>query len=119
MESDKTRFLAAGATTTVFSYALYLGLISFSINPMAAYVVSYVAGIGWSYMVNMLWVFRTKVRWRSFVRYPLVYALQAIASFLLFPLLLTLGIAAWAAPIVVTVIMLPCTYLLSRAIARN
>ena len=39
--------------------------------------------------------------------------------FLLFPLLLKLGIAAWAAPIVVTVIMLPCTYLLSRAIARN
>lgn len=117
--AEKLRFLVAGGSTTAASYALYLGLLALDVPPMPAYVVSYVTGIVWSYAVNVLWVFRARVHWRSFVRYPLVYALQAASSFMLFPLLVKLGFAAWAAPLGVTAIMLPATYLLSRRIVRN
>lgn len=117
--AEKLRFLAAGISTTAASYALYLGMLALGVPAMPAYVVSYLAGIVWSYAVNVLWVFRARVHWRSFVRYPLVYAMQAAASFMLFPLLVRLGFAAWAAPLGVTAIMLPATYLLSRWIVRN
>ncbi|ODU51837.1 MAG: hypothetical protein ABS98_05770 [Lysobacteraceae bacterium SCN 69-48] len=117
--AEKLRFLLAGGSTTAASYALYLGLLALDVTPMPAYVASYLAGIVWSYAVNVLWVFRSRPRWRSFIRYPLVYLLQAIASFALFPLLLQLGAARWAAPLLVTGIMLPATFLLSRAIVRE
>lgn len=119
LHNDKLRFLIAGGSTTAASYALYLGLLALDMRAMPAYVVSYLAGIAWSYAVNVLWVFRSRPHWRSFVRYPVVYLMQAAASFLMFPLLLKLGAAAWAAPLVVTVVMLPATYLISRAIVRR
>lgn len=118
-DAEKLRFLVAGGSTTAASYALYLGLLALDVPPMPAYVVSYVAGIVWSYAVNVLWVFRSRPHWRSFIRYPLVYVLQALASFALFPLLLQLGVARWAAPLLVTIVMLPATFLLSRAIVRR
>ena len=119
VDNDKLRFLIAGGSTTAASYALYLGLLALDLRAMPAYVVSYLAGIAWSYAINVLWVFRSRPHWRSFVRYPLVYVMQAAASILLFPLLLELGVARWAAPLVVTVVMLPATYLISRAIVRR
>ncbi len=117
--TEKLRFLVAGGSTTAVSYALYLGLLALDVPAMPAYVVSYVAGIVWSYGVNVLWVFRSRPHWRSFIRYPLVYALQAIASFALFPFLLQIGIARWVAPLLITIIMLPVTFLLSRAIVKR
>ena len=117
--TEKLRFLIAGGSTTAVSYALYLGLLALDVPAMPAYVVSYVAGIVWSYTVNALWVFRSRLHWRSFIRYPLVYVLQAIASFALFPFLLQIGIAHWLAPLLITIIMLPVTFLLSRAIVRR
>lgn len=119
VDNDKLRFLIAGGSTTAASYALYLGLLALDLRAMPAYVVSYLAGIAWSYAINVLWVFRSRPHWRSFIRYPLVYVMQAAASILLFPLLLKLGVARWAAPLVVTVVMLPATYLISRAIVRR
>lgn len=116
---EKLRFLAAGGSTTAASYALYLGMLALDVRAMPAYVASYLAGIVWSYAVNVLWVFRSRPQWRSFIRYPLVYVLQAAASFTLFPLLLQLGVARWAAPLLVTIVMLPATFLISRAIIRH
>lgn len=119
LHAEKLRFLAAGGSTTAASYALYLGLLALGIGAMPAYVASYLAGIAWSYAVNALWVFRARLRWRNFIRYPLVYMLQAAASLWLFPQLLGWGVARWAAPLVVTAIMLPVAYVLSRSIVRR
>lgn len=119
LDAEKLRFVAAGGSTTAASYALYLGLLALDVRAMPAYVASYLAGIAWSYAVNALWVFRARLRWRSFIRYPLVYVLQAAASFALFPQMLGWGVARWAAPLVVTAIMLPLAYVLSRAIVRR
>ena len=119
LHNDKLRFLIAGGSTTAASYALYLGLLALDARAMPAYVMSYLAGIAWSYAVNVLWVFRSRPHWRSFIRYPAVYLMQAAASFLMFPLLLNLGAAPWAVPLLITVVMLPATYFISRAIIRR
>jgi len=102
--SDKLRFLIAGSSTTAISYGLYLGLLMLEVRAMPAYVISYLAGIIWSYAINALWVFRS---------------MQAAASFIMFPWLLELGAARWAAPLIITLTMIPLTYLLSRAILRR
>lgn len=114
---DKLRFVLAGGSTTAVSYALYLLLLALDLPPTPAYVIAYIAGIGWSYAVNALWVFRAPMHWRSFFRYPLVYLVQAVASVALFKLLIgPLAVAPWLAPLVVVVATIPLTYVLSRAI---
>lgn len=117
--AEKLRFLVAGGSTTAVSYAVYLGLLAMGVPAMPSYVASYFTGIVWAYLVNVIWVFNARPGWRSLFRYPLVYVMQAVASFLLFPLLLELGVARWAAPLVVTLLLLPATFVLSRAIARR
>lgn len=117
--AEKWRFLFAGGSTTGVSYAVYLGLLALGLHAMPSYVASYIVGIVWSYLVNVIWVFQSRPGWRSLFRYPLVYLMQAVASFLLFPLLLKLGVARWAAPLLVTLLLLPATFLLSRAFAKR
>ena len=117
--AEKLRFLLAGGSTTAVSYAVYLGLLALGVHAMTSYVASYFVGIIWSYLVNVMWVFQSRPGWRSVFRYPLVYILQAVASFLLFPLLLKLGVARWLAPLLVTIMLLPVTFVLSRAFAKR
>lgn len=117
MLAEKLRFLVAGGSTTLFSYALYAVLLYLNIRPGPAYAVAYIAGIAWAYAVNSLWVFKAPLSLRRFLRFPLVYMAQAIASFALFYLLQSvLGMHPLLAPILVTVLLLPLTYLLSKLV---
>ena len=119
MGNEKFRFLIAGATTTAFSYLLYLLLLLW-IAPTPAYAVSYVAGIVWAYSVNSIWVFRGRWTWSGLAAYPLVYLVQAVVSFAVFSVLLQrFGLPAVAAPLVTIVLMLPINYALGRKIVRH
>ena len=118
--NEKIRFLLAGASTTLASYALYLLLLATAMRADAAYAISYVAGYVWSYLVNSRWVFRAPMGWRSFLRYPLVYLAQAAAAFLLFKFLVDFaGIPAAWAPLVIVALTVPLTYVISRAVIRR
>jgi putative flippase GtrA len=119
LDSDKVRFVLAGGSTTVFSYGLYV-LFLFWTNPRIAYAVSYVIGIVWSYSIQSVWVFRRSWSWKGLLSFPLVYALQAVLSFLLFTLFLDgLSMPVLVAPLITLVLMLPLTYLLGRAVIRR
>lgn len=118
--NDKARFLVAGTSTTALSYAIYLVLLYGGLRPETAYVISYLTGYVWSYFVTSTWVFRAPLSWASFMRYPLVYLLQAVTAFLLFKLLVRwAGIPAALAPLVVILLTVPLTYLTSRAIIQK
>lgn len=118
LASDKIRFLLAGASTTAFSYALYLPAL-LVLDPKLAYGLSYAAGIVWAYTVNTLWVFRAPWQWRGLLRYPLVYAVQAGLSFLIFYILVErLGLWPVIAPLITVMLTIPATYVLSRALIR-
>lgn len=112
---EKLRFVVAGGSTTAFSYALYAGLLYFGVAAGTAYAAAYVAGIGWSYAINSRWVFRTPMSLGGFLKFPLVYVLQAIASFALFHLLHgVLRIDSLLVPLLVMAITIPITYLATR-----
>lgn len=114
------RFLAAGVSTTAVSYALYLGLIYLSVPYLAAYPISFIVGIVWSYVVNSAFVFRHKPTLRGLLAFPLVYALQLLVGLLVVYLAVaTLGLPEWIAPLIAIAATLPMTYLLSRWLIRK
>lgn len=118
-QGERLRFLLAGAGTTLFSYAIYLGLLWWW-RPMPAYVVAYVAGIVFAYALNSRWVFRGRWTWSGLLLYPLVYVVQAAISFVLFALLIgRLGVPAALAPLLVVIIALPATYFLGKRIVYH
>ncbi len=119
LASEKVRFLVAGVSTTLFSYALYLGLLQL-LAPTPAYVLAYVAGIAWAYAVNSAWVFKGEWTWRGLAAYPLVYLAQAVVSIALFELLIrNFSLPAELVPMITIVAMLPVNYVLGRALVRR
>ena len=117
--SDKARFVAAGASTTVFSYLLFVALLQL-MPPKPAYLLAYLAGIVWSYWVNSVWVFRRAMSWSGLLAFPLVYLAQWVVAFGLFSVAIDhLALPSLLAPILVAVLMLPLSYVLGRAIIRR
>lgn len=117
MPHEQIRFVVAGASTTAFSYALYAALLYAGIAAGIAYGIAYVAGIGWSYAINSRWVFKTPMTLGGLLKFPVVYVVQAIASFALFHLLHgVLRMHSLLVPLLVVAITLPLTYLTSRFI---
>ncbi len=113
------RFLFAGTATTVFSYAIYLALL-FVLPYMVAYVISFAAGIVFSYFINTYFVFSRRFNWQSFLRFPLVYAAQlAINLGIVWLSVDRFGIRKEWAPLIAVAISIPVTYLMSRAIIKN
>ena len=113
------RFLLAGTATTVFSYAIYLALLIL-LPYMVAYVISYAAGIIFSYFINTYFVFRQRFSWKSFFQFPLVYAAQLVINLLVLWLAVDkYGIKQEFAPLIAIVVSIPATYFLSRAIIKK
>lgn len=114
--SDKSRFVIAGASTTAVSYLVYL-LLLLAFQAKLAYGLAYALGILWSYWINSTWVFRRKPTWTGLLSFPLVYVVQALASFGLFALLVDrLSMSKVLAPLLIVVLMLPVTFLLGRLV---
>lgn len=114
LRGDKLRFLIAGASTTAFSYLLYLALLRWW-PPTPAYVAAYIAGIIWAYSINSLWVFRGRWTWRGLATYPLVYVAQALLSVGMFWVLVDhWRLSAVWTPLLIVVLMLPMSYWLGR-----
>jgi len=112
------RFLVAGAVNTGISYAIYLLLLAI-LPYLAAYTISYLAGIVISYLLLTRFVFRTPRRLATAVRFPLVYIAQyLIGSAVIVLLVETMGVRASIAAIVAIVVSIPVTFALSRLLLR-
>jgi putative flippase GtrA len=108
------RFLAAGATNTLASYALFVGLERL-MPYLGAYAIAYLAGVALSYLFNTAFVFRVRRRWATALRFPLVYLVQfglgsAVIALLVEALDARPPVAALAAILVTT----PITFCASR-----
>lgn len=113
------RFLAAGLTTTVFSYALYLALL-LKMSYMPAYVASYIAGIVFSYFINTYFVFSEGFSLRSMLKFPLVYVAQFAINFMVIWLTVEkFEVRKELAPLIAIVLSIPVTYVMSRAIIKK
>jgi putative flippase GtrA len=116
---EALRFLIVGGLNTAVSYACYLILLHW-LAYEAAYAISYVIGVLLSYVMSALFVFRQPLRLRTALRFPLVYLVQFLLGFVLLKVLVELiHVPEWLAPLIVTIVSIPVTFLLSRLIVRS
>lgn len=110
------RFLIGGGINTAATYAVYL-LLHAVLAYQVAYLLAYAAGIVFSYWFNARVVFRTALSWKGLAAYPLVYLVQYAASALLLGALVeSADISKQFAPLIVTALMMPLTYLMSKIV---
>lgn len=108
------RFLIAGGLNTAVTYLMYLGLLQVT-TIQISYAIAFVSGIGISYLLGRIFVFKTHQGYRSALMLPLVYLLQYVTG--------AAVVWAWVdllsqhpafAPAIAIVVTLPITYLLSK-----
>ncbi len=108
------RFLMGGGINTGFTYLVYLALNT-ALSYQISYFIAYIAGIVFSYFFNAIFVFRVPLSLKGAFSYPLVYAVQYILSaFLLGGLIELASIDKSLAPLIVTALMIPLTYVMSK-----
>lgn len=119
MSKEFVRFLLVGATNTLFSYLLFLSLLTF-MSYLPAYSIAYCAGIVCSYLLNIQFVFKNRVSLVSFLKYPAVYVIQYALGAIMF--LLLVDKADFSPAIVMLVIIfvsIPITFFVSRFVLKN
>lgn len=110
------KFIGVGGLNTILSYMVYL-LLLMLINYQVSYAIAFVFGILLSFWLNTQYVFQSKRTIKKFTLFPLVYVIQYVAGALLLGALVEyLYIDKIFGPIIVTVILLPMTYLMSKKI---
>jgi putative flippase GtrA len=112
------KFLLGGAANTAATYALFVGL-SFALPPQVAYTISYVAGIGLSYLINTFLVFRARASLRSALQFPVVYLVQYILGLVLLTLLTRVQLDSRLAMLLVIALNIPVTFVLTRFVMRG
>ena len=110
------RFLVSGAISTGVSYALYLLLLP--VMPyLAAFTLSYAAGIAVSYWLSSVFVFRSASGGADPVRFVLVYVVQYLVNgAMLWVLVDNFGVPAELGLIIVIGISVPATFLALQAL---
>lgn len=110
------RFVLAGGVNTLFSYIIYL-VLSVVMEYQLAYLIAFIFGVLFSYWLNARMVFNASLSWRGLLAFPLVYLVQYAVS----AASLELFVSYWnlsyvTAPLIVTIAMVPVSYVLSKFI---
>jgi putative flippase GtrA len=113
------RFLVAGAINTVVTYGIFLVLAHYTHHTIA-YTIAFVTGIGLSYAMAAVYVFRTAVTIHSVLRFPLVYAIQYLHGLCFLALLVDgLGFSKPLSMLGVIATSIPLTFVLTRKAMRS
>lgn len=112
----KFYYLLGSLLNNIISYITYYISILF-INYNFAYLLAYFVGLVVSYVYNSKIVFKASINIKNASLFPLVYVLQYILS----ALLLRIGVEYFEinekfAPLIISAIMLPVTYLFTKLI---
>lgn len=108
------RFALGGGLNTLITYGLYF-LLSTFLNYQWAFFTAYFAGIMIAYWFNATVVFHVGLSWKRLFIYPTTYFIQYAASaFLLYILVETMHITSILAPLFITLLMLPFTFLINK-----
>lgn len=113
------RFIVGGVLNSVVGYGSYLILLHW-LRYETSFTISYIIGIAVSYIFNTTCVFRQPMGWKSAIRYPIVYFIQYVLGLVLLKTLVEwIHIPAKFAPLIVTILTIPATFVTSRAILRK
>ena len=67
--------------------------------------------------LNVLFVFKKKVSWKSFLRFPVVYIFQYVGTLVLINTLVIYGgVTQTVAPLIAIIAAIPLTFLLSKVV---
>lgn len=119
LAATQTKFVISGAVNTIFTYAIYLFTLLFFPYELA-FTLAYSIGIVSSYTINTIYVFHESWVFRKLLHYPLVYIIQYSLS-----LLLLIAFVDYASlpkelgPILITILLLPVSYLTSKFIIKR
>jgi putative flippase GtrA len=119
LAGEGLRFLVTGVVNTLVSYAVYF-VLQLAMPYQAAYAIAFLVGVATSYLLNVKFVFRVEHTRAKALVFPLVYVAQyALGAALLALLVERAGIPQAWAPLLVTVVMIPVTFALSRLVMRG
>ena len=113
------RFVLVRGACAVVTYMLYLVLL-LGMRYEIAYVISFVVGVALAYVANAAFVFRTPMRKKAAIQFPIVYVFQFVVTLILLRVAVeNLGIPKAFALAAAVAFTLPITYFLSRLIFRS
>lgn len=113
------KYLVSGVINTFATYFLYL-IIHLVWEYKIAYTISYFIGILISYLLNSLFVFREKISFLKFIKFPLVYIVQYIINFIIIYVFVeNVGIPTKIVPLIAIIFTVPVTFLLTRLIIKG
>lgn len=119
LNKEFLKFLISGGINTIATYGLYL-LFLIVMEYKAAYSLSYIIGILFSYLLNTIFVFKEKVSLMKFIKFPVVYLVQYLINLGILLLLVEyINLPAEIVPIIVIFTTLPITYVLSKHIIKG
>jgi putative flippase GtrA len=108
------RFLLAGGLNTAVTYLIYLGFLQV-ISYQSSYAIAFVSGIGISYVLGRVFVFKVHQGYRSVLMLPLVYLIQyLLGAAVVWTWVDLLHQHPMLAPAISIAVTLPVTYFLSR-----
>ncbi|WP_100528515.1 GtrA family protein [Paenibacillus sp. GM1FR] len=119
LNKEFLKFLISGGINTLATYLMYLFLLLFY-NYSLSYSVSYIAGIFLSYYLNSVFVFKEKISFRKFLKFPIVYLVQYLVNMLLLYVLVEHAqFYVQLVPLVAMIITVPITFFLSKIIIKR
>lgn len=117
-EREFVRYVFIGGVNTAIGQLGYWLLLP-HMNHHVANVIVYVLGIMLSYVLNTLVVFRQPLKWKKFIQFPLVYAVQLGGSVIfLYFAVDEFGLPAEIGPLLWIALSVPLTFVISRFILR-
>lgn len=117
--SEFARYLIMGTVNTIVAYAIYLFLLQW-MRYEFAYTIGYTVGVLLAYGLSTAFVFRTPMRKRSAMRFPIVYVAQFLVSLVLLRLAVeVIHLPQWMALGFAVILTIPVTFLLSRWVLRS
>ncbi|MGN7761964.1 GtrA family protein [Paenibacillus sp. 22594] len=119
LNKEFLKFVISGGINTLATYLMYLLLLLF-FNYSLSYTISYVSGIFLSYYLNTVFVFKEKVSFKKFLKFPIVYLIQYLVNiFMLYVLVERVHLSTGIVPLIVIVVTIPITYALSKLIIKS
>lgn len=119
MKHEFLRFLLTGSANTAASWVVYL-FFNLFLPYTAAYTVSYVFGMVFTYYMNTRWVFKVPMKWSTFMQFPVIFAMRYCLDVgVLFTLVNYFGCPETFAPLMTIALTMPVGFLLSRLVLKH
>lgn len=113
------KFIIVGILNTSITYLIYL-LLSYFLDYKTAYALGYVVGLVFSYFMNSIIVFKSKLTLKKGIQFPFVYVVQFILSECILILFIDqFKLNKNISPLIIVVLTTPVTFLLSKFVIKR